>query len=233
MAVRLSPEIEVDALGFDLDHTLGFDDRLELRTMLRYAREAAASRGAAVGGALREHASALLALARVGQLTIDQAMAIFLGAYLPASRAKAEVARWREEVVAEARVGMRPAPGARACIERLQVRGIPVAILTNGWSPLQEAKAQSLGLSHLPMLISEHIGALKPAPEAFAALVSRLGTRPERTAYVGDDLDGDVLGARAAALVAVWVPERDPAAADLRALPHDVVTVRTLAELAP
>lgn len=229
MAVRLSPVIEVDALGFDLDHTLGFDDRLELRTMLRYAREAAASHGTAV----REHASALLALARAGQLTIDQAVAIFLGAYLPASRAQAEVVRWREEVVAEALVGMRPAPGALACIKRLEARGIPVAILTNGWSPLQEAKAQSLGLSHLPMLISEQIGALKPAPEAFAALVGQLGTRRERTAYVGDDLDDDVLGAHAAALVPIWVPERDPAEADLRALPEGVVTMRTLEELAP
>ena len=232
MALRLACGIEVDALGFDLDHTLGFDDRLELRTMLRYGRRAAARSGVAAGPQ-RENASALLALARAGRLTIDQAVATFLGTYLSPSQAETEVARWREEVVAEARVGMRPAPGAQACIERLEARGIPIAILTNGWSPLQEAKAESLGLAHLPLLISEHIGALKPAPEAFAALVARLGTRPERTAYVGDDLDGDVLGARAAALVAVWVPERDPAAADLRALPNDVVTVHTLAELAP
>ncbi|TAM60726.1 HAD family hydrolase [bacterium] len=233
MSLALAFGVEVDAVGFDLDHTLGFDDRLELRTLLRYARRAAATRGVTLAAPVREQASVLLARARAGELTVDRAVALFLTDYLSVREAEQQAARWRDEVVAEARVAMRPAPGARACVERLEARGLPVAILTNGWSPLQEAKAESLGLGHLPLLISEHIGALKPAPEAFAALVARLGTSPARTAYVGDDLDTDVLGARAAALVPVWVPEREPRLDDVCTVPGDVIRLRTITELAP
>jgi HAD superfamily hydrolase (TIGR01458 family) len=45
----------------------------------------------------------------------------------------------------------------------------------------------------------------KPSPEFFAEAVAALGTPPERTAMVGDDVVNDVLGAQAAGLVGVLV----------------------------
>lgn len=45
----------------------------------------------------------------------------------------------------------------------------------------------------------------KPSPAFFAQAVSLLGTRAERTAMVGDDVENDVLGAQSAGLVGVLV----------------------------
>lgn len=234
MAVRLSPEIEVDAVGFDLDRTLGFDDRLELRLMVAYARAAAERRGITAGQpVIGERAATLLAQARAGTRTVDEAVSALLAAYLPRAEALAAALRWREEVVAQAETQTRPALGAQACIARLEARGVRLAILTNGWSPLQEVKARALGLAHLPILVSERIGAFKPAPEAFTALLARLGTRADRTAYVGDDFAGDVQGARACAMPAVWVTQHEPSEKELRAMAEGVVRIRSLDELAP
>ncbi|MDE2571977.1 MAG: HAD-IA family hydrolase [bacterium] len=230
--MRLSPEIEVDAIGFDFDHTLGFDQQLELRFMLRYAAAAARRSGIAVDDDLEARAQALLMQARAGACSIDEAVAALLGQFISPEAARAESRRWRAEVVAAAPAWVRPLEGMRAGIARLEARGVPLAILTNGWSPLQEAKARAVGLAHLPILVSECIGVRKPAPGAFAALLDRLGTRAERTAYVGDDWQIDVLGARAAALPAVWVPEHAPSEEERRELPRRVLLIRSLEELA-
>jgi len=45
----------------------------------------------------------------------------------------------------------------------------------------------------------------KPSPQFFAEAVAVLGTAPDRTAMVGDDVVNDVLGAQAAGLVGVLV----------------------------
>ena len=50
------------------------------------------------------------------------------------------------------------------------------------------------------ILISAHLGAEKPAPEFFAAVVAAAGCAPEEIVYVGDRLDNDVLPARRAGM---------------------------------
>src|SRR5581483_2310682 len=101
-----------------------------------------------------------------------------------------------------------PIPGARELLAELRRCGIPVAILSNGWSPLQEVKAQLIGF-HGPVLVSDVLGTRKPALAAFNHLRRRLDVATERVAYVGDDLVGDVLGALAAGMQALWFnPER-------------------------
>lgn len=52
---------------------------------------------------------------------------------------------------------------------------------------------------------SEEFGAEKPAPEFFAGLLTLAGALPENVAYVGDRLDNDVLPAKAAGLVAIFL----------------------------
>ena len=69
--------------------------------------------------------------------------------------------------------------------------GLPTAILTNGWSPLQEEKARLVGFSGT-VLASDAIGARKPEPEAFAMLARALDTPADRIAYVGDDPAVDI-----------------------------------------
>jgi len=64
----------------------------------------------------------------------------------------------------------------------------------------------------------------KPSPAFFAAAARELGLSPGRIAVIGDDLEGDVLGAREAGMIGVAVrtgkyrpadEERIRAAADL------------------
>jgi FMN phosphatase YigB (HAD superfamily) len=48
-------------------------------------------------------------------------------------------------------------------------------------------------------------GVEKPAPAFFTRVAEAANTAPERIAYVGDRLDNDVLPARAAGMVAVFL----------------------------
>ncbi len=60
------------------------------------------------------------------------------------------------------------------------------------------------------VVISEELGLRKPRPEIFDALLEGLGTAPEETLHVGDNLDADVAGAAARGLRTVWITRRVP-----------------------
>lgn len=49
------------------------------------------------------------------------------------------------------------------------------------------------------------VNALKPHPRGFEVAAARLGVAPAETLYVGDRMDVDVLGARAAGMHAAWI----------------------------
>jgi len=103
---------------------------------------------------------------------------------------------------------VKPAPGALACLQELVADGIPVGILTNGWSELQERKIEhALGEFPGPLLVSDVIGAYKPSAAAFRALENALGVAAERLWYVGDNPSADIVGAHAYGLRTVWLNE--------------------------
>ena len=56
----------------------------------------------------------------------------------------------------------------------------------------------------MTILVSDALHAIKPERAAFDALVGALGVPHERVWYVGDNARGDVAGALAAGLNAVW-----------------------------
>ncbi|WP_265522191.1 HAD family hydrolase [Oerskovia flava] len=88
----------------------------------------------------------------------------------------------------------------------LAVAGVRVGSLSNAATELQTRKLKSAGLGHVPLLVGvDTLGVGKPDPRVFLEACRRLGTPPERTAYVGDELDVDALGARGAGLVGVWL----------------------------
>ena len=102
-----------------------------------------------------------------------------------------------------------------------------LATLSNG-----NADLARIGLApHFEIcLTARDVGAAKPDPRAFAALLKRLRVSADQVAYIGDDPHADVAGARAAGLRSVWVnrgvfdwPE---------ALPVADLEVRSLTELA-
>ncbi len=74
----------------------------------------------------------------------------------------------------------------------------------------------------------------KPHPSAFMAICDQLGTEPSRTAYVGDSIKSDALGALGAGLVPIWLDRWDDPWSDRPSAVHRVTSLAELpALLAP
>ena len=74
------------------------------------------------------------------------------------------------------------------------------------------------------MVSSAAVGAAKPDPAIFTAALERAGARPEDAVHVGDSLEKDVAGARAAGIRPVLLcRDGDP--------PGGVEAIGTLSEL--
>jgi epoxide hydrolase-like predicted phosphatase len=82
-------------------------------------------------------------------------------------------------------------------IRQLRDNGHPVGLLSNAAADLA-AQLQDLGIADLfdPTVISAHIGVMKPAPEAYRAVLDRLRRPPEEVIFI-DDRPENVNGARA------------------------------------
>ena len=128
----------------------------------------------------------------------------------------------------EARVA--PFPGALEALAELRRRGHRLGLLTNGGATLQRAKLERYDLARCfdAVRIEGEVGVGKPALAAFAGALAALGAAGEPAAMIGDDLDADVAGGRAAGLATVWVDHAGRGAAGPQA-PDRVV--RALAEL--
>lgn len=95
-------------------------------------------------------------------------------------------------------------PDARPALEVAQGNGWRIGVLTNGSTLQQNAKLTAIGLAELVDVVStsEALGFSKPAREAYQLTCEALGPDPADTLMIGDNLDLDVLGARAAGLSA-------------------------------
>jgi putative hydrolase of the HAD superfamily len=185
----------VIAVGFDFDHTLGLDHQLE-RTVALDLLERAAARAASAFDAetAARAATAAIGAFREGATGIDDALRSI--GVDPGEFRRVALERAPEFVTAM--------PGARGLLATLRERGVATAILTNGWSPLQEAKARCIGFSG-PVLVSDVLGSNKPARAAFLALAAALAADPAEVVFVGDDPALDVVGALEAGMRAAWL----------------------------
>lgn len=106
---------------------------------------------------------------------------------------------------------------------------VRIAVVTNGYTDVQQAKINATGLRpRVDLLVtSEEAGAAKPSPATFLRAASLLGVPVGSMLHVGDSLDGDVRGALAAGMKAVWfcrgggdatIPEGIEIATDLRSI---------------
>lgn len=105
------------------------------------------------------------------------------------------------EVFMAARNNVELYPEVLACLQRLSER-YRIASLSNGNACLVQ-----IGLDHLfHAMISAHAhGMSKPDPKLFHIACEELGCAPEEVVHLGDDIECDVRGARAAGLQAVWI----------------------------
>ncbi len=195
----------VNGIGFDLDHTLAIDNRLERVAFLRLLEAILAEGGRAIGTLTNEieNIDDLLANQRRGDFSIDEAVRRFVAAHAVAPT-ETHVDWFRRTAVAMVDDFVVPLPGVEPTLRALSARGIATAVLTNGWNPLQLRKAERAGFRGT-ILVSSEIGVQKPAVAAFDALVHVLGTQARETLYVGDDPRGDIAGASDAGLQSAWI----------------------------
>jgi HAD superfamily hydrolase (TIGR01509 family) len=222
----------IRAIGFDLDHTLAIDNKLE-RVAFLHLLEALLSGGGRTRGTLSDEIDAidaLLARQRRGDCSIDEAVRSFVAdhALEPSTQ---YVDAFRQAAVGMVENFVVPLPGVKATLRALRQRGIAVAILSNGWNPLQVRKAARAGFEG-PVLVSSEIGIQKPALGAFEALLATLATVASQTWYVGDDPHIDVAGAQEAGMRTVWINwERKTYPLELRPPAYTIAQFEELLEL--
>jgi putative hydrolase of the HAD superfamily len=117
-------------------------------------------------------------------------------------------------------------PDARGALESARARGLRVVVVSNWDASLAEVLAR-LELAPLldAVLTSAQTGARKPSPAIFERALAIAGTAPEQAIHVGDSLDEDVAGARAAGIEPILI-RRDGSPG-----PPGVRTIASLAEL--
>jgi putative hydrolase of the HAD superfamily len=125
-----------------------------------------------------------------------------------------------------AAIRFRAYPEVPDVLARLRESGARLAVVSN-WDVSLHDVLERTGLRPLvdAVVISAELGVAKPDPAIFRAALDRLGAAAEGAVHVGDSLEHDVAGARAAGLEAVLVARNGAAA------PDSVRTVRSLAEL--
>jgi len=197
--------LRIAGVGFDFDHTLGIDNKLERVAFLQLLAPIRDDGGAPLGSLFQESAAIdkLLELQRSGACSIDEAVERF-AAERGARHPEAFPERYKAIVLETVDCFVVPDPCAHELFAGLREKRVPCALLTNGWAPLQQRKAARAGF-HGDVLVSAELGVQKPEPRAFAILADALGTPLEQTAYVGDNPAVDVQGAIAAGLLGVWL----------------------------
>jgi putative hydrolase of the HAD superfamily len=112
-----------------------------------------------------------------------------------------------------------------ACLARLS--GRPLGVISNGSQAQQYWKLKQTGIHRYfqVIVISEAAGIAKPERGIFLAACRQAGVRPENCTYVGDRLEVDARGSRAAGMRGIWLNRHDAKE------PPDMETIRSLAEL--
>jgi HAD superfamily hydrolase (TIGR01509 family) len=216
-------------VGLDFDHTIALDHGLERAALL----ELAAQLGhpvAADDEVRTHHAEMLLAEFRGGAIPMEQMISRWVASFEPGRgpHAAGDTERWKTICYGLVPEHVTAIEGARELIAWLRAQGIATAILTNGWLPLQQLKNDACGFD-LPLLVSGALGALKPDPRTFAALAAQLDRPPADIVYVGDNPPGDIAGALAFGMRAVWFDHEGVAYPD--DLPPPSFTVHRLADI--
>jgi putative hydrolase of the HAD superfamily len=124
-------------------------------------------------------------------------------------------------------IRFRPYPDAAPALSALRAAGLRLAVVSN-WDCSLRGVLAELGLSAAldGVVVSAEVGASKPDPRIFEAALEHLRCMPGHALFVGDSLDTDVLGARAAGVRALLLQRYGPHTAH-----SDVERVFSLGEL--
>lgn len=113
------------------------------------------------------------------------------------------------QVVGDYSAQMELLPGAKEVLELCRAHNLPLALVTNGPSDIQCAAVRAVGLeSYFKRLVisgDAEVDVRKPHPRVFGLACEALGSRPEETMMVGDNVEADVLGACSVGIQAVYL----------------------------
>lgn len=110
---------------------------------------------------------------------------------------------------------------------------VTIGVVTNGPADVQRAKITLLAISPLVdfTLVSGEFGHWKPDQRIFSEALRLGAARAKETVFIGDSIDHDIMGARAAGMRTIWMNrhrQRWPSC-----LPHPGYEIASLTELVP
>jgi putative hydrolase of the HAD superfamily len=165
---------------------------------------------------------------RAALVDLRRRCADVLLAALP-EEARAEISPAEAITALLAALRFRPYPDAARALDVLRARWARLVVVSNWDYSLHDVLAATgLGPRVHGVITSAELGAAKPSPAIFAHALTLAGVSAERALHVGDSVEDDVAGARAAGIEPVLL-HRDgagPAQA-----PRGVRTIRSLREL--
>ena len=199
-----------DFILFDADNTLFDFDRAEHEAL----KSVLAARGYPTDPATLElYLSinrALWARFDRGEVTQPFLVVERFAAFTRAMGGRDDPAEFNRDYLDRLATGAFLLPGAEALCRAL-APCCTLAIVTNGVARAQRGRFQRSPLAGLisHLFISEELGAAKPDPAFFTAVLRALGEPPRsRVLVVGDNPATDVRGALASGLPAVWYDPR-------------------------
>jgi putative hydrolase of the HAD superfamily len=232
---------EVDGVLLDIDDTL-VDTRRAFFAAIRSVaatwlshvpperRDEVAQRWVAdVGGHFRAYTRGDISIAEQRRRRVADLHSTFAGRELDDE----QFAAWYAAYDVAFRAAWQLHEDALGLFDALDRADVRRGALSNSSRAFSEAKLARLGLAdRLPLLVSpDDLGFGKPDPRVFLLACERLGTAPARTAYVGDELDVDAEGARAAGLVGVWLDRSGHGDQHGGPVSGEVLVVHSLADL--
>lgn len=129
---------------------------------------------------------------------------------------------------------------ALPCLDELRrtIPGVRLGIITNGELDRQLRKVDAMGFRERFDIVvaSGDVGVTKPDARIFTIACQRLGVEPGASAYVGDRLETDAVGAARAGLTGIWIDRVEGSLSDAEwaaAKGLGVQRITTLAELPP
>ncbi|MEU7168187.1 HAD family hydrolase [Streptomyces morookaense] len=127
-------------------------------------------------------------------------------AFLGAPLGDREADAWFARYIAHYEAAWTLFPDARPALDALAPH-YRQAVLSNSGTRHQKRKLRALGVRRRfeRVLCADRVGWPKPDPRAFHAACAALRLAPGEVVYVGDQLQGDAVGARDAGLHAVWL----------------------------
>jgi HAD superfamily hydrolase (TIGR01509 family) len=119
-----------------------------------------------------------------------------------------------------------PLPGARALIDRLKARGVPIALCTASYSRWVDAILSGAGLDGLFDAISaaEMVERTKPDPAPYLLAATQLGLRPAECTAIEDSVNG-LRSALDAGTYVIQLRATDTAAAPMDGVARVIVSL--------